>query len=183
MKHHQGMFLLVCLCIVVEGAASPAWTQVSARLTPKTPSQSFQATVLRPNWSIKCRSTLDGKGLNCRMSRAVVLKKTRKLLLRVTVSLSAQTKKPAMLIQMPHGLYLPAGAKLQIDKQAPQSLVLQTCNQKGCFAGAPISSQMLTAMRKGQRLKVSFKNLKRKQMTVPVPLKGFAKAYNQMDRR
>ena len=65
----------------------------------------------------------------------------------------------------------------------PQLLELQTCNQKGCYAVVPISSEMLTEMRKGQRLKVGFKNLKKKQITVPMSLDGFTRAYDQMDRR
>ena len=147
------------------------------------PPQKPQITASRTEWNVTCQSAPNDKGLNCRMSRAVVLKEKRKLLLRVTVSLPAETKKPVMLIQLPHGLYLPAGAKLGIDDKKTKQLVLQTCDQKGCYAASPIPDEQLAAMKKGQRLKVIFQNLQKKPITVAMSLDGFTKAYKQMEGR
>ena len=147
------------------------------------PPQKPQITASRTDWNITCKSAPNDKGLNCRMSRAVVLKEKRKLLLRVTVSLPAETKKPVMLIQLPHGLYLPAGAKVGIDDKKTKQMVLQTCDQKGCYAASPIPDEQLAAMNKGQRLKVIFQNLQKKPITVAMPLDGFTKAYGQMEGR
>ncbi len=154
-----------------------------AQKAKQPPPQKPQITASRTEWNVTCQSASNDKGLNCRMSRAVVLKENRKLLLRVTVRLPAETKKPVMLIQLPHGLYLPAGAKMGIDDKTPQPLVLQTCNQKGCYAGSPVSKALLTAMRKAQQLKVTFQNLQKKPITVAMPLDGFTKAYEQMEGR
>ena len=141
------------------------------------------APAQRPDWNIQCQNAASGSGFNCQMSRAVVLKQNRKLLLRVTVTLPAQTKKPALLVQTPFGLFLPAGVRLQIDEKKPQGMVLQTCNQNGCFASGPISKQMLTGMKKGKQLKAIFQNLQKKDITVALPLSGFAKHYAQMESR
>ncbi|MEM8744859.1 MAG: invasion associated locus B family protein, partial [Pseudomonadota bacterium] len=104
-------------------------------------------------------------------------------LLRVTVTLPAKTKKPALLVQTPFGLFLPAGLRLQIDENKPQAMVLQTCNQNGCFASGPLSEQMLAGMKKGKQLKAIFQNLQKKDITVPLPLTGFSKHYAQMESR
>jgi len=117
------------------------------------------------------------------MSRAVVLKKNRKLLLKVTVTLPAQTKKPSLLLQTPFGLFLPAGISLQIDDSKPQAMIVQTCNQNGCFTGGPISGELLAGMKKGKQLKATFQNLQKKNITIPLPLSGFSKHYAQMEGR
>jgi invasion protein IalB len=141
-----------------------------AQKAQKQPTQKAQASASRTEWNVTCQSAANDKGLNCRMSRAVVLKEKRKLLLRVTVSLPAETKKPSLLIQLPHGLFLPAGAKVGIDDKKPKQLVLQTCDQKGCYAASPIPDEQLAAMKKGQRLKVIFQNLQKKPITVAMVL-------------
>ncbi|MDA7946230.1 MAG: invasion associated locus B family protein [Hyphomicrobiaceae bacterium] len=141
------------------------------------------APAQRADWNIQCQNAAGGRGFNCQMSRAVVLKENRKLLLRVTVTLPAQTKKPSLLVQTPFGLFLPAGVRLQIDENTPQAMVLQTCNQNGCFASGPLSAQMLAGMKKGKQLKAIFQNLQKKDITVPLPLTGFTKHYAQMESR
>ena len=136
-----------------------------------------------PDWNIQCQNAAGGGGFNCQMSRAVVLKQNRKLLLRLTVTLPANTKKPSLLVQTPFGLFLPAGVRLQIDDQKAQAMVLQTCNQSGCFASGPLSNEMLAGMKKGKQLKAVFQNLQKKDITVALPLSGFTKHYAQMESR
>jgi len=84
------------------------------------------------------------------------------------------------MIQLPLGLFLPDGIKVQIDKHFPQQLEIQTCNSEGCFAGSAISSDMLASMIKGKRLTVTFSNLAKKKITVPVVLEGFGKSYRKI---
>ena len=153
------------------------------RTTQPATAQAATPPAQRPDWNIQCQNAAGGSGFNCQMSRAVVLKQNRKLVLRVTVTLPAKTKKPSLLVQTPFGLYLPAGVRLQIDDQKPQEMVLQTCNQNGCFASGPISDQMLTGMKKGTQLKAIFQNLQKKDVAVALPLTGFTKHYAQMESR
>ncbi len=85
-----------------------------------------------------------------------------------------------MLIHLPHGLFNPAGVTLGVDDQKPEKLQIQTCDAKGCYAGAPITADRLAAMSKGKTLNVVFQDLKKKKITVPVPLKGFDVAYKKL---
>ena len=62
-------------------------------------------------------------------------------------------------MQLPLGLNLPAGAKMQVDDGKMVDLQIQTCEQRGCYANAPISPDLLAAMRSGKQFKVSFQNL------------------------
>jgi invasion protein IalB len=121
-----------------------------------------------------------GKGLECKASQTIVMAKTRQLLLAVSVSRPAGGKDGAMLIQLPHGLFNPAGVTLSVDDQKGEALQIQTCDAKGCYAGAPITPDRLAAMSKGIKLNVVFQDLKKQNITVPVPLKGFEDAYKKL---
>lgn len=131
-----------------------------------------------PSWSVTCENT--GKGLECRASLTIVMTKTRQLLLAVSVNKSAGGKDGTMLIQLPLGLFNPAGVTLSVDDQKGEALQIQTCDAKGCYAGTPITPDLLAALSKGTKLNVVFQDLKKQNITVPVPLKGFEDAYKKL---
>jgi invasion protein IalB len=82
-----------------------------------------------------------------------------------------------MMIRAPVGLYLPAGIGVQIDEGKVDRLVIQTCDLKGCYAGTAISPELLSAMKAGSRFVVSFQNLARQDIAVPLTLARFTEAY------
>ncbi len=131
-----------------------------------------------PGWTVRCDNA--GQGLACKAIQSIVLAKTRQLLLSVAVSKPATGSDMAMLLQLPHGLFNPAGVTVAIDAAAPQTLEIQTCDVKGCYAGTAIKADQLAAMKSGQKLNVVFQDLKKQKITVPVPLKGFDKALKML---
>ena len=59
-------------------------------------------------WVVSCD---DNNGrLDCRAGQSVFIKKTGQRLLSVAVRVPADTKKPVLMLQVPLGVYLPAGA-------------------------------------------------------------------------
>ncbi len=120
------------------------------------------------------------KGLACKAIQTIVLAKTRQLLLSVAVSKPADGPDLTMLLQLPHGLFNPAGITIAVDAAKPQALEIQTCDVKGCYAGTPIKAKELAAMKTGQTLNVVFQDLKKQNITVPVPLKGFDDALKKL---
>lgn len=129
-------------------------------------------------WAVNCSNS--GKGLVCKVMQRLVLKKTNQLLLAVTVQKSDQSDKASMLIQLPHGLFLPAGVKLQIDNDKQTNHTIQTCDQRGCYVGLPLAASVLKSMSSGKMFAVIFQNLKKKNVKVPLPLKGFEAAYKKL---
>ncbi len=59
-------------------------------------------------------------------------------------------------------------------------LQIQTCENRGCYAGAPITPDVLAALRSGKELKLSFQNLAKETITIPMPLTDFAAAYDKI---
>ena len=132
------------------------------------------------NWITTCDVHNQEKPLVCTVAHTILVAKTRQRLVTVTVKIESDAALPALMIQLPLGLFLPDGIELRIDEQDAQQLAVQTCNKDGCYAGSAVSEQMLASMMVGQQLTLTFRNLAQKEMTVPVPLAGFGPAYRKV---
>ena len=127
-----------------------------------------------PVWVVNCSET---GALDCRAGQAVFIKTTGQRLLSVAVSVPADTKKPVMLLQVPLGVYLPAGVSLQIGKDAPRHFHTKGARRVGASQIRRDRSQ-IGAMLKGSDLTISVQNQNRQPaFTVTVPVTGFAEAY------
>jgi invasion protein IalB len=133
-----------------------------------------------PGWTARCGSVSRDAPLECAIEQSAVLPRTGQLVILVNIRVPADTRTASALIQLPLGLNLPGGAKLQIDDGAAIDLQIQTCEARGCYAGTSISSDLLAAMKSGKQLKVSFQNLNKETLTVPLPLADFAAAYEKI---
>ena len=149
-------------------AAPPAGTAA-----PATPPAS-------PGWAVRCSSASRDAPLECAIEQSAVLTKTGQLIILVSVRVPGDTHTPVALVQLPLGLNLPAGAKIQIDDGKTVDLQIQTCENRGCYAGTAISPDVLAALKAGKELKLSFQNLAKETITIPMPLTDFASAYDKI---
>ena len=133
-----------------------------------------------PGWIARCSSANRSAPLECAIEQTAVLTKTGQLIVLINVRVPADTRAPIALVQLPLGLNLPAGAKLQVDDGKTSDLQIQTCEARGCYANLQISPEMLTALKSGKQLKVSFQNMAKETITIPMPLADFAAAYEKI---
>lgn len=162
------------LCILgVSGGAVAQTSQPKGEAAQSAPAQ--QTATPQPNWVVACSQTQ--QGLECRAGQSLFVRKTGQRFLSVAVRVPPDTKKPKLLLQLPLGVYLPAGASLQIGKDEAMTLPFQSCDQAGCIAEHPMTDAEIAAMVKGADLTVSAQNLQKKPFTLQVPGLGFAAAY------
>jgi invasion protein IalB len=133
-----------------------------------------------PGWAVRCTSASRAAPLECAMEETAVLSKTGQLIVLVNIRVPSDTHAPLATVQLPLGLNLPGGAKLQVDDGKTADLLIQTCENRGCYAGAAITPDMLAALKSGKELKLSFQNLAKETITVPMPLTDFATAYDKI---
>ena len=156
--------------------AAPA----SAAAPADTANGAAQNTPPPPGWIARCASASRDAPLECAVEQNAVLPRTGQLVIAVNIRVPADTHTPSALIQLPLGLNIPAGAKLQVDDGKTVDLQIQTCEARGCYAGTAIAPDLLAAMKSGKQLKVSFQNLNKETLTVPLPLADFAAAYEKI---
>jgi len=175
-----GLRVAVVLAILTCAAAVRAQEpkQKAPAAAPDQQAAPQDAPQAAPGWAVRCTNA--GQGLVCKAVQAIVLAKTRQLLLSVAVNKPAGSQNAALLVQLPHGIFNPAGVTVRIDEEKPEQLQIQTCDAKGCYAGMAVTPEKQAAMFKGAKLNVAFQNLKKQSITVPVPLKGFEAAFKKL---
>ena len=197
MKNSAKLTILIA-ALAVSGLAGPAGAQQPAK--SKAPPKSAQTaptppaaapadngsgtaaanTPPPPGWAARCGSASRDAPLECAIEQSAVLPRTGQLVILVNIRVPADTHTPSALIQLPLGLNLPGGAKLQVDEGATTDMQIQTCEARGCYAGTTIAPDLLAAMKSGKQLKISFQNLNKETLTVPLPLADFAAAYDKI---
>src|SRR5689334_18469299 len=80
-----------------------------------------------PGWASRCTSLSREAPLECAIEETAVLSKTGQLIVLVNIRVPSDTRAPVALVQLPLGLNLPAGAKLQVDDGKAIDLAVQTC--------------------------------------------------------
>ena len=151
-------------------AAQPAPTQPQADGSPAQ----------QPGWIVRCTSASRDAPLECAMEQNAVLTKTGQTIVLINIRIAPDTRTPVVLLQLPLGLNLPIGAKLQVDEGKTVDLQIQTCENRGCYASSPIAPDLLAALRSGKQLKVSFQNMAKETIAIPMPLGDFASAYDKI---
>jgi invasion protein IalB len=165
-------------------AKSAPRTAQGAPTTPVAPAAAepapAQGAPSPANWAVRCASASRDAPLECAMEQTAVLSKTGQTVVSVNIRVPSDTHTPIFLAQLPLGLNLPGGAKFQVDDGNATTLELQTCENRGCYASSPITPDVITALKSGKQMKVSFQSLNKETITIPMPLMDFASAYDKI---
>jgi invasion protein IalB len=89
-------------------------------------------------------------------------------------------EKLQLLVRVPtaYALVIPAGVQLKIDEAPPVQLQYAICFPTSCQVQIELTKELMDQMRKGKQMVVAAMNIQQKTMGFPVPLAGFAKAYD-----
>jgi invasion protein IalB len=172
MKHFLTAFVLMMAGST--GALAQTEKKAPAPAAPEPMSVQLPAQ----GWVVNCATATEG--LVCKASQSIVVAQSGQLLVAVSVAKLNGTAGYAMSLLLPHGIFLPAGTSVQIDAESAQAVVIESCDQRGCYANLPITEKVLTAMRKGKALAVMFQNLAKDNVKIQLPLAGFPDAIKKL---
>jgi invasion protein IalB len=153
---------------------------VAPAAPPQADTSAAAAAPAQPGWAARCSSASRDAPLECAIEQTAVLSKTGQLIVLVNIRVPSDTHAPVLLLQLPLGLNLPVGAKLEVDDGKTADLQIQTCDNRGCYASTPVAADLLAAMKAGKQLKLSFQNLNKETITIPMPLADFPAAYDKI---
>jgi invasion protein IalB len=173
---------MLCCATEVSAQASKAKGAAPAPQATSTPAPQADASAAppQPTWVARCAAASRSAPLECAIEETAVLAKTGQLVVLVNIRVTSDTHTPVALVQLPLGLNLPAGVRLQVDEGKTAELSIQTCENRGCYANLAVAPDLLAALHTGKQLKVSFQNLAKETMTIPMPLTDFAAAYDKI---
>ena len=105
---------------------------------------------------------------------------TGMVLIAAAVRQAEGEDKQQLLVRVPtaYALVIPAGVQIKIDDNQPIQLQYTLCFPTSCQVQTELTKEMFDSMRKGKQMVVAAMNIQQKTMGFPVPLTGFAKAYD-----
>ncbi|WLA62008.1 invasion associated locus B family protein [Bradyrhizobium diazoefficiens] len=174
-----GLLLSTGAAYAQQSAKKNAAPAPAAQPAP-APTQPQADGAQQAGWVVRCTSVSRDAPLECAMEQNAVLTKTGQTIVLINIRIAPDTRAPVALLQLPLGLNLPIGAKLQVDEGKTVDLQIQTCENRGCYASTPIAADLLAALRSGKQLKVSFQNMAKETIAIPMPLGDFAAAYDKI---
>jgi invasion protein IalB len=128
-------------------------------------------------WITQCASPGREADLNCNLEQSIFLTQNNQQLAKITLGVSGGTRVPEVLIQLPHGLYLPNGVDIQFDEETATKYNLHTCDANGCYILIEDVESAIKAMKKWKEINLNFQNLARNDIKITMPLDGFSKAF------
>ncbi|RWN31121.1 MAG: invasion associated locus B family protein [Mesorhizobium sp.] len=161
-------------------AAGPVLAEDAKPVQPKAAESNAKPADSNP-WAVNCSSGSATTELQCQVSQNLTEAKTGQRVLTVTVRRDNGNGSLAMLLALPHGLFLPSGASFQIDQGQKTMIAIQTSDQNGAYAATPLSADLIKAMKSGTNLNIGMESVTRKPVTIPVSLAGFTAAVAKLE--
>ncbi len=153
---------------------------LSLMMVQPSASESAKKKFQSSNWSTACQKAAAGKGKICRMSRAIRKAGGGPPLLVTAVQRDLKNRGYMLVLRLPHGLNLPLGVRLQIDRQKARRLAVLSSDRGGAFTRVNLSPKVLGALKKGRKLTVSFATISGQRFVIPVSLSGFTASFSRL---
>ena len=126
------------------------------------------------DWRFQCRAVAAGQ-TNCALIQVLVAPKAKRPIAQYSLAKNPKTNEVFMTAILPLGIDLEAGTVLTIDESKPRPMTMKSCTAKGCIAIYKVDQNVLQLMKKGVKLKVTFKPLRlNKSVTLAGSLKGIS---------
>jgi invasion protein IalB len=130
------------------------------------------------DWTVGCETpATDGAPARCFIFQNILVKESRQQILLMAIGLLGENKQPAAILTVPLGVFLPAGLTLTVPDVKPVRIAIETCLPKGCRGAVALNDELLEALRKGDKAQVTLMDARRRQINLPVSLKGFTKGF------
>ena len=138
------------------------------------------AALRSTEWHVDCGN--NGKTLDCQIVNHIIQADGNQVA-SIAVHPIAATGKTVAGVQLPFGIALSAPIQLSVPGMAPVPLALNTCLPQGCFASAVFSDAFISGLIKSSQLTLSFAMANNRNVTMGLPLDGFALAYDFVTRK
>ena len=107
----------------------------------------------------------------------IVTADTGQLLTAVNlIEIKGKINRKIFQVTVPIGRLIPAGVGMQIDNNKPLKLEYGICFPDRCIAEAPLTDDLINALKKGNKMTLTSVNYQNKPNPIPVSLSGFAAA-------
>lgn len=130
-------------------------------------------------WRVRC-NTPTGAPAACQIFQNIVVKESGQPILKFAIGFADDAKTAVGIFVIPLGIYLPSGLTLQVDDGQVYEMAIEICGQKGCRVRFSFDETLMNIFKRGSAAKVTFYGGDQKPISIPVSLKGFTAALNDV---
>lgn len=87
---------------------------------------------------------------------------------------------PVLLVTAPLGILLPLGITVEVEGHETLRIPVQRCDAGGCLAYVVMEQPFIDAFKKAAEAKVTFFDVQRRGVVIPLSLKGFTKGMGEL---
>lgn len=127
-------------------------------------------------WKIQCEKPEGATQEICHAFQLIVPKESEQRILHVAIGFPPDQPDPIAIFTTPLGVALQAGVQIKVDDKEPKGIAYNVCNNNGCQAAVKLDAASIDEFKMGNTMTVTFGNLKRQGLNVPVSLKGLTAA-------
>jgi invasion protein IalB len=167
-------------------AAQPKEAPVAQPKEAPTPAAPPQQTATPPAqppqlsyspWTKFCTPDAQAKQV-CITAKDGRLEDGRIVVSAAVIEPEGEQKKILKVMLLPLGLQISSGTRVVVDQGQPMSGPYATCFVNACFSDYEATAELVARMKQGQTLIVQGMGLNNQVISLPVPLKDFARAYD-----
>lgn len=122
----------------------------------------------------------DGNKEVCFASQTLILQENNSEVLYIAIGKLPGVKEPMLAMTTPLRTFLPAGITIKIDDNPKQVLPHEFCDNIGCHLRVGVKPEVIESMKKGNKINIEFRDGIGQKLAIPVSLKGFTKAYQEL---
>lgn len=149
-----------------------AFFTVSAGLTLPVAAQ----TQAFGDWAKQCEK--DGSGERCYLIQTV--KTGERPIMVVIVAYSPKRDKVAAMIDVPLGMHIPTGLRVEAAGADPMPLPFEQCLPTGCRAILALNPEMIEALKNGGAASITGRGRDGEDVQVPISSDGFKEAFDAL---
>ena len=156
--------------------------QPKAAPAPDAPSQAAAPPAQPPQftyspWTKFCTPDAHAKQV-CITAKDGRLEDGRVAVSAALIEPEGEQRKILKVMLLPLGLQISPGTRVVVDQGQPMSGPYAACFANGCFADYEATADLVVRMKQGQNLIIQGMGVNNQVISLPVPLKDFAKAYD-----
>ncbi|SON55904.1 Invasion protein B, involved in pathogenesis [Hartmannibacter diazotrophicus] len=173
MNYRIALLLAAIGCAMPFGGALPAFAQDAAAPA----SDNATPGDVTNSWIKVCGEDKASKKVICFIQRELRTE-TGQFLATAGVREVKDEGRKILLMQVPPGMLIQPGLRVQIDKNKQDAAKYTICFPNACFAELAIDDAFITSMKKGNSLVLTTLNQQGKGVSFPLSLSGFTAAYD-----
>jgi len=132
------------------------------------------------DWSVRCEVPKGRLEEHCFIFQNLTITGTGERLMHAAAGYLTTDGKPAVTVTLPLGISLPPGIRLAVDGRELARLAFERCDQTGCFGAVALEDPLSTALTSGKEAQVKFMDGNRKEIVVPMSLRGFRGGFDAL---